>query len=329
MSSPADRRREPIDLPKRPSDGPFFQQKMRAWQPILTVEQIALCYFILSLVFIPFGVAILVASDKVFETETLRYDDCGRLNTNCTISFNITEKVNGPVYLYYQLTKFHQNHRRYVQSRSDDQLRGNIVTDRATVDYCDPLAKPAGAKYTAREIYNPCGLVADSWFNDEFTLWEGTKAIPLRKDGISWNSDREKKFKQPNPYQGLPPPRYQELYPDRSSFNDFENEDFIVWMRTAGLPKFRKLYRIIDQDLSPGQYSFNIRNRFDVEMFEGEKAVLLSTMEWMGGQNKFLGWAYVGIAAIFFVFGVVFLWISIHPPRAIGDPSGLDWSGLQ
>jgi len=28
--------------------------------------------------------------------------------------------------------------------------------------------------------------------------------------------------------------------------NGFQNEDFIVWMRTAALPNFRKLYRIID-----------------------------------------------------------------------------------
>lgn len=34
--------------------------------------------------------------------------------------------------------------------------------------------------------------------------------------------------------------------------NGFENEDFIVWMRTAALPSFRKLYRIIDSPLSNG-----------------------------------------------------------------------------
>lgn len=44
----------------------------------------------------------------------------------------------------------------------------------------------------------------------------------------------------------------------------FINEDFIVWMRTAALPTFRKLYRLIERksDLHPtlpaGRYYLNI-----------------------------------------------------------------------
>ena len=38
-----------------------------------------------------------------------------------------------------------------------------------------------------------------------------------------------------------------ELDPEDSDNNGFINEDFIVWMRTAALPTFRKLYRIIQK----------------------------------------------------------------------------------
>lgn len=47
-----------------------------------------------------------------------------------------------------------------------------------------------------------------------------------------------------------PPPNWQqpvwELNGNLTENNGYENEDLIVWMRTAALPTFRKLYRRID-----------------------------------------------------------------------------------
>ena len=37
-------------------------------------------------------------------------------------------------------------------------------------------------------------------------------------------------------------------------------EHFIVWMRTAGLPNFRKLWARIDGDLEAGTYTINVVN---------------------------------------------------------------------
>lgn len=56
-----------------------------------------------------------------------------------------------------------------------------------------------------------------------------------------------------------------ELDPSDPDNNGFVNEDFIVWMRTAALPTFRKLYRIIQKKkdnmtptLPPGNYSLEV-----------------------------------------------------------------------
>ena len=46
-----------------------------------------------------------------------------------------------------------------------------------------------------------------------------------------------------------------------------EDEDFIVWMRTAGLPHFKKLHRIIDTDLSAGTYTLTVNNSRQTRRF--------------------------------------------------------------
>jgi hypothetical protein len=56
-----------------------------------------------------------------------------------------------------------------------------------------------------------------------------------------------------------------ELDPEDPTNNGFLNEDLIVWMRTAALPRFRKLYRIIDnskqgfrEGLPAGNYTLHV-----------------------------------------------------------------------
>lgn len=40
--------------------------------------------------------------------------------------------------MYYQLDNFYQNHRRYVKSRSFNQLKGSYLTASQLTD-CDPI----------------------------------------------------------------------------------------------------------------------------------------------------------------------------------------------
>lgn len=95
--------------------------------------------------------------------------------------------------------------------------------------------------------------------------------------------------------------------------NGFINEDFIVWMRTAALPTFRKLYRLIERKsnlqptLQAGKYSLDITYNYPVHSFDGRKRMILSTISWMGGKNPFLGIAYITVGSICFFLGVVLL----------------------
>eukprot|EP00002_Diphylleia_rotans_P026257 TRINITY_DN5221_c0_g2_i1.p1 TRINITY_DN5221_c0_g2~~TRINITY_DN5221_c0_g2_i1.p1 ORF type:complete len:330 (-),score=64.38 TRINITY_DN5221_c0_g2_i1:345-1334(-) len=328
MSSPRSPRSPRVERKSRkPGNSDFEQQRMRAWQPVAVPTNVIGSFLALSAVFLPIGIAIVVASNSVIETDPVHYEHCETGNTNCSVSFRIESKMDAPVYMYYQLSNFHQNHRRYVSSRSDDQLRGTIVSDRAILDYCEPLIKPNNLSNAVINYYNPCGLVANSWFSDEIQLTSSeVGSIPLRSKGISWKSDRDAKFKKPDPYKGQLPVEYKKINPGKEVFEDFENEDFIVWMRTAGLPKFKKLYRIIDQSLEPGDYTLTINNRFEVNSFDGEKAIILSTMSWIGGKNDFLGWAYIFIGILFFSIAFLFGILTQVAKRSVGDENYLKWT---
>lgn len=59
--------------------------------------------------------------------------------------------------------------------------------------------------------------------------------------------------------------KVDELDPTNPDNNGYKNEDLIVWMRTAALPTFRKLYRRISHNtqqftegLPEGEYQFTI-----------------------------------------------------------------------
>ena len=77
-------------------------------------------------------------------------------------------------------------------------------------------------------------------------------------------------------------------------------------MRTAGLPNFRKLYGKLDNNLKAGEYKLNIRNNFNVSSFDGKKYFVLSTTNFLGGQNYFLAICYIIVGALCIMFGIIF-----------------------
>lgn len=82
----------------------------------------------------------------------------------------------------------------------------------------------------------------------------------MKKEGIAWESDKKEKFKENPEQRGVRPETWVNSTRDVNGTR-VDDEDVIVWMRVAGLPTFKKLYRIIEQDLEPGTYTFNITSR--------------------------------------------------------------------
>lgn len=65
--------------------------------------------------------------------------------------------------MYYGLSNFYQNHRRYVKSRDDQQLIGRSTT--TVVSDCKPYDYINNG--TKKYIIAPCGAIANSIFNGE------------------------------------------------------------------------------------------------------------------------------------------------------------------
>lgn len=42
----------------------------------------------------------------------------------CVLEFELNQPMSAPIYVLYQLDGFYQNHRRYIQSKSNYQLAG-------------------------------------------------------------------------------------------------------------------------------------------------------------------------------------------------------------
>ena len=180
----------------------------------------------------------------------------------CTLQFPIPNNIGPPVLFYYRLTNFYQNHRRYVKSLDTDQLKGKAVPA-STIDggSCDPLQLNGTGK-----PYYPCGLIANSLFNDSFAEplnvdVQGGSApnitFPMTNKGIAWSSDKALYGKTKYNLNDIAvPPNWQEQWPNGYT-NEHpppdldEDEEFQVWMRTAGLPTFSKLARRNDNMTMP------------------------------------------------------------------------------
>ncbi|CAN1140158.1 ALA-interacting subunit 1 [Linum perenne] len=317
----------------------FSQQDLPACKPILTPGLVIATFTFVGIVFIPIGLASISASENVVEVVDRYDEDCipssfgdnainyiqnSKTNKTCSRTLMIPKPMKQPIYIYYQLDNFYQNYRRYVRSRSDKQLenKGNEYA----VSSCEP------EDYVNGKPIVPCGLVAWSLFNDTYSFITSTKkkALNVNKKDISWSSDKNHKFGS-----DVYPKNFQDsgLIGGAKLKSDIplsEQEDLIVWMRTATLPTFRKLYGRIEEDLEANeQIEVAIENNYNSYGYGGKKTLVLSTTTWIGGRNDFLGIAYLAIGGICLLLAISFILIYVFKSRPLGDPSYLSWNKNQ
>ncbi|XP_076959460.1 ALA-interacting subunit 3-like [Bidens hawaiensis] len=326
-------------ISKKPQYSRFTQQELPAWKPILTPGWVIASILAIAFLFIPIGLFSLFASKRVVEI-VYRYDqDClpemyrgnatayiknSDANKTCIENITVPKRMDPPIYVYYQLDYFYQNHRRYVKSRGDKQLRS--VGYEFLTKECEPEARVNKSKISSPIV--PCGLIAWSLFNDTYNLTLREKVLNINKKGIAWKSDTEDKFGSQ-----VYPKNFQ-LGQDMiggGKLNEkiplSEQEDLIVWMRTAALPTFRKLYGKINTSLEAHDIiTVALQNNYNTYSFGGQKKLVLSTTGWIDGKNDFLGIAYLMVGGICLFMALNFILLYVFKPRPLGDPSYLSWN---
>ena len=220
---------------RRPADVAFKQQRMKSWQPLLDPWWVIASYLLVGACFLPAGVVIRRQSDALVEMravyESHLADGTAADVTGCEIGNNpnamykdgrrtcriqLTVPDDGgdldpPVLVHYELDNFYQNYKKYMQSFDQSQLLGSLTQDSVSAMECKPLNEIGGVKI------NPCGLIANTLFNDVITLEsivtpDGTvlDGAPLVETGIAWQSDLEWKFRQPEGFRYEECPEGQE-----------------------------------------------------------------------------------------------------------------------
>ncbi|KAK6907957.1 hypothetical protein I203_101958 [Kwoniella mangroviensis CBS 8507] len=373
--------KEKVKWSKRPANTAFKQQRLKAWQPILTPKAVLPTLFIIGLIFAPIGALIVWGSGKV-TTITLDYTQCdvdaptdgsfqsmpssaydyafksGSSDTKssisaptwsfsndssrsvgqearCEIEFEVPYNLGPGVFLYYKLTNYYQNHRRYVMSLDTSQLKGDRRSA-SQIDSgdCKPITSSGG------KPYYPCGLIANSVFNDTFgpvvllNAQNGAQnqTYNFTEKGIAWGGVKKNYVVTPgydSPSDVLPPPNWVRRYPDGyTEFpNLYEDEHFQIWMRIAALPTFRKLWaRNDDEVMTQGRYRVSAYMNYPVKQFTGTKSIVISTVSWIGGKQPFLGWAYIAAAILCVVLAIAGLIRHLVKPRKLGDMSLLSWN---
>ena len=287
----------------------FRQQKLPGWRPRPTIITVTIVFITFGLLFLILGIVMIVFSSRITEIK-YRYDEVCKGKELCQIDFKIDQEIKSKskMIIYYQLDNFNQNHRQYIDSKSDDQLKGNSVTLEEIIDNknCDPVITNEdigrGGKIAADgssildkdELAIPCGLIAKTFFNDNFTNWtlNGEEIIPNDKD-IAYKKDKD---------------NYKNVDLSKQ-WLDMSDEHFMVWMRPAPFKNFRKLWgRIENTTIDKGSsISVYVHNNYDVSGFNGKKYLILTTVNVFGGKSSFLGISYVVLGSIFIVFALVVL----------------------
>ena len=164
----------------------------------------------------------------------------------------------------------------------------------------------------------PCGYVANSVFNDKITeirtmrWWVSNGSyFPLSKDELAFpNEDKVYSVKEEwTEGSGDEPKAWKGTNMHKQYFSQ-DREDFKVWMRSAPLPNFRKLWYKSNLTLKNGDEIKIEVNWPPFNTTNLKKKVIITQANFMGGKSLKKGLISLGISIFFFVSSMLLFHMS-------------------
>lgn len=172
----------------------------------------------------------------------------GLQGQQCSVRFNLPRDMPAPIYLMYSVKNIYINHRRYLNSYSNDQLKGKAISAEQAQKECAPFVYnkdiPYNYSYTGQpldpnDIASPCGLKPLSFFNDSFKLYRDGENISIQRQGV---------------YKGTAINTNRGPSSERNQWVDVEDEHFKLHMLDGSLMTKKRVWGIIRNDLKAGNY---------------------------------------------------------------------------
>jgi len=278
---------------------------MKHCTPNVTVLGVMAAFFVAGIIFLIIGMLSIMTAQQ-------------QLSVSIPYGAGLTEENDGeserllfqldieniqrdkPIFFYYHLDDFHQNVRYYVSSYSRSQLQEMGSFKDAMLDAnCNPVRNREDA------VDFPCGLIYASMFNDSIQIQvAGDSELTARilDRNVAWPQD----FKG-NQYYG-------------DAFKALPNRDDVaVWMRTAPLTSFSKLYAkisgedvedLVDAAEAAGESTIPVTVTISNHFFlTPKKSFQVQQMSALGGKTETmnLGILSATLGGVLMVLGFVYM----------------------
>jgi len=284
--------------------------------------------------------------DGCSQIQNKNYSDSDVYPGLCSFNLTVGEEMNPPIYVYYELNNFWQNNMEYRKAFSWQQLLGVSANN---TDFCWDIKR-----YDDLNIY-PCGNIAYSFFADRFEMTDLTEGYDFCSacsspgeenswadvwaewssepdwsgTNIAWETDRKNIFLGASgDVRGVSKEGWRQAEIYGIPLPDVTNEDLMVWMRVAALPKFIKPFRVIrSRSLSVGTtLQITAHAFFDIGYPGSYKKVILRSTNtpksnaWgfakkMGSESVLLNSMYLVAAIYLLVVGLVALCLELFPMK--------------